>query len=331
MFKPSNQSRGFESSKGSSQNEEDLLQRKRKMQGDKENKENKENVEPPKKKFKPKDFTRPVSGPLSDITNGPLESVSRKRTRSGAFEVDPDNKENIHQHDNNSKKRRLGELLKENPQSSKDHDWGFTKAFQNRNLVNPDRQRPDDSDRSLERPERKDVSADGNLDLSQQKRGVETIQRAMHIEHKSADDLKEAGVDPKAYREARQELHDYLANDLAGEKVSIEGYEKTRRELNSMVAKLEEASKGSHEAGTPASEHKLTKFPNDSGVSINSRYEPSHKETRNKFTSETRGEPINGEDYSQVREMVEEEHTGSILEKLKKTGKAPDNKSGPKS
>ncbi len=152
------QSRGF-----NSQNSEEYLRRKRKQE-DRDGEDNASSAgdAKAKKKHKIKDFTRPVSGPLSDITNGPLGPVSRKRTRDDAFEVNPDNKKNIHQYDNKSNKRRLGELLKENPPSIKDQDWGFTEAFQNRNLVNPDRQRAkDDSDVSYHSG---DLSADGKLD-----------------------------------------------------------------------------------------------------------------------------------------------------------------------
>ncbi len=93
----------------------------------------------------------------------------------------------------------------------------------------------------------------------------------MRIEHTSSDDLKKADVDPKAYQKARRELRDYLAADLEGREVSIKGYEETHRKLNRMVEKLEKAGKGSHETGTPVSEHNL---PNDSGVSVDSTHKP---------------------------------------------------------
>src|SRR2546423_1691319 len=90
--------------------------------------------------------------------------------------------------------------------SNKEHDWGLGEAFQNRNLLASDRQRAkDDSDvsyRSLENQEREAVSADGKLDSSQQRSGYEAIRRVMRMEHKSNDDLKNAGVNPKENREA---------------------------------------------------------------------------------------------------------------------------------
>ncbi len=294
--------RGFGSRGSENERLEDFLRRKRKRDGEGDEDEDEENKNKDPKKSRTRDFSRPASEPLNDVTNESLKPVSRKRRRGDAFGTRDE--ESTTQYES-KKKPKLDNLfgndtqhvdktdrsLNSGPQkSSEGHDWGLMESLQGHNLVNPDRQRAkDDSDvsyRSLENQEGKDISADGKLDSSQQRRGFETIRRAMGIEH-TDDDMRKAGVNPKGYLDARRKLHGYLEANLRGEEVSIKGYEKTREELNSMVDKLEKAGKGSHETGTPASEHRLTNLSDDSGVSVDSTHEPPR---RIEFASEMRAQ-----------------------------------------
>src|SRR6266849_9544434 len=200
--------RGFGSRGSENERLEDFLRRKRKRDGEGDEDEDEENKNKDPKKSRTRDFSRPASEPLNDVTNESLKPVSRKRRRGDAFGTRDE--ESTTQYES-KKKPKLDNLfgndtqhvdktdrsLNSGPQkSSEGHDWGLMESLQGHNLVNPDRQRAkDDSDvsyRSLENQEGKDISADGKLDSSQQRRGFETIRRAMGIEH-TDDDMRKAG------------------------------------------------------------------------------------------------------------------------------------------